>query len=201
MLRAKTFEAALLALAAISLAAPAAAGWQEHASTRDAARLGRLAEAKAKGLEEAESGPAKDRAIIHEVFARKTHGASAGTMVGHWQCRTIKLGGMTPDKIYGWFDCRIAREGGEFTFVKLGGGQKTNGRLYPDASGALVYLGAASTKGEPMHTYSGDGASFGASSTPDDQIGLLLSTGKSSALLELPYPAEESTFDVIELRR
>ncbi|MBV9332025.1 MAG: DUF4893 domain-containing protein [Alphaproteobacteria bacterium] len=202
MLRAKTFEAVLVAvLAAAGFAAPAAAGWQEHASTHDADRLARLSEAKSKALEEAESAPARDRAIVHEVFARHAHGVSAASLAGSWHCRTIKLGGMAPDKIYGWFDCRIARDGDTFTFVKLGGGQKTNGRLYPDHSGALVYLGAASTKGEPMHEYSGDGASYGAGSTPDDQIGLLLSTGPSSALLELPWPAEESTMDVIELKR
>ena len=69
------------------------------------------------------------------------------------------------------------------------------------ASGGYVYLGASSVADEPRHFYSDSGASVGAPGTPDDQIGLLLATGPDSARIEFPYPVQESTFDVIELKR
>jgi hypothetical protein len=75
------------------------------------------------------------------------------------------------------------------------------GRLYENESGGFVLLGATSVTGEPVHRYSGNGGSVGAGATPDDAIGLLESTGPGSARIEFPYPLQESTFDVIELRR
>ena len=74
------------------------------------------------------------------------------------------------------------------------------GYLYP-GDGGFVYLGASSVTGEPAHVYSGNGASAGAPSTPDDQIGILTSINAHHARLEMPYPQQESTFDVIELKR
>jgi hypothetical protein len=73
------------------------------------------------------------------------------------------------------------------------------GTLYPEGSG-YVYLGASWVKGEHPHRYSGNGASVGAHATPDDQIGRMTAT-TNGARLEMPYPLQESTFDVIELRR
>jgi hypothetical protein len=64
-----------------------------------------------------------------------------------------------------------------------------------------VYLGASYVIGEKPHAYSGNGAEAGAAATPDDQIGLLSPLADGRARLELPYPLQESTFDVIELRR
>jgi hypothetical protein len=125
----------------------------------------------------------------------------ASSLDGSWRCRTIKLGGMEAVKIYSWFSCRISGDAGEMHFAKLSGTQRMSGTLYPDSSGGLVYLGASSVKGEPVHHYSGPGQSVGAASTPDDQIGLLTATGTNTARIELPYPVQESTLDVIELKR
>jgi hypothetical protein len=200
MRRLKKFSFALLGFALAATAAQA--GWQDMASAYDAGRLGKLDEAKQKGLSEAEAGASQqDIAIIRGVLDPQPVNVSPGALVGGWRCRTIKLGGMTPDVIYTWFSCRISARGDRLYFQKLSGSQRTNGFLYPDPSGGLVYLGASSVTGEPPHTYSGNGASVGAGATPDDQVGLLVATGPNSARIELPYPVQESTFDVIELRR
>ena len=37
--------------------------------------------------------------------------------------------------------------------------------------------------------------------TPDDQIGILTAIDSRHARLEMPYPVQESTFDVLELKR
>jgi hypothetical protein len=191
----------LFAIASLLLVATAAnAGWQEQASRFDAQRLSRLDESRAKGLNEAQGAPAADLAAIDSVLHAPAVEASSTAVVGTWRCRTIKLGGITPDVVYGWFRCRISLKGGAPYFEKLTGSQRSSGFLYPEGGG-FVYLGASYVTGEQPHRYSGNGAEAGARATPDDQIGLLSLLSDGRARLELPYPLQESTFDVLELKR
>jgi hypothetical protein len=183
------------------MATAANAGWQDQASNFDAQRLSRLDESRTKGLSEASRGAsAADLAAIRSVLDVPAVDASASAITGVWRCRTIKLGGITPDVVYGWFRCRISLRHGAPYFEKLTGSQRTSGFLYPQGGG-LVYLGASNVTGEPPHRYSGNGAEAGVGTTPDDQIGLLSLLADGRARLELPYPLQESTFDVLELKR
>jgi hypothetical protein len=198
-MRAKLSRILLLA-SSFALAATAAdAGWQDVASSRDAQRLGQLQESKEKGLQEASAGP--DMATIHAVLDPASQPISDSEARGQWRCRTIKLGGMTPSVVYGWFNCRVVDRGGHLFFEKTSGSQRVSGWLYPDQSGGLVLLGANTMKGEPERRYSGSGASAGADATPDDAVGVLTSIGSGHARIEFPYPVQESTFDVLELKR
>jgi hypothetical protein len=201
MRKIEVFAFAILLL----ISTPAIAGWQDQASSFDAQRLARLDESRAKGLDEASRGaPAADLAVIHSVLDAEAVSASPEALAGNWRCRTIKLGGITPDVVYGWFRCRISLKGGAPTFEKLSGSQRTSGILYPQGGG-FVYLGASyvTAYGPPEKppVYSGNGAQTGAGATPDDQIGLLSLLSDGRARLELPYPLQESSFDVIELKR
>lgn len=184
----RTLEAIVMAAALLAPMA-AHAGWQDRATSFDQSRLARLDEARTQGL--AESG-----GVAGDVLNAPVTGSS---VAGDWHCRTIKLGGMTPSRVYGWFRCRITDRGGVLAFEKVSGTQRMAGLLYPEAQG-YVYLGASWVKGEPPHRYSGNEAFLGARSTPDDQVGLLHATA-AGARIEMPYPMQESTFDVIELRR
>jgi hypothetical protein len=187
-----------LSLLAFSLCAtPALAGWQGVATQADQQRLTKLQESRARGLSEAQSG--SDMGAINEVLGPQ--GTPLGDPNGSWRCRTIKLGGMTPSRVYSWFNCRVSDRGGHLYFQKMSGSQRTSGYLYPNGDGTYVYLGATSMRSEPWHAYSGSGAGVGAEATPDDQIGLLVGIGSGHARIELPYPVQESTFDVIELKR
>jgi hypothetical protein len=188
-----------LSLIALSLfaATAAQAGWQDVASPYDQKRLSMLQESRAKGLQQAQGG--RDMGAISEVLGPR--GRPMENVAGLWRCRQMKLGGMTPSRVYDWFNCRISDRGGHLYFQKLNGSTRTAGYLYPNGDGTYVYLGAVSVVGEPVHAYSGSGASIGESSTPDDQIGLLVGLGGGHARIELPYPLQESTFDVIELKR
>jgi hypothetical protein len=192
----------VFAIASLLLVATAAnAGWQDQASRFDAQRLSRLDESRAKGLDEAARGaPAADLAAIRSVLDAPAVDASSSAIEGTWRCRTIKLGGITPDVIYTWFRCRISLKGGAPYFEKLTGSQRSSGFLYPQGGG-FVYLGASYITGETAHRYSGNGAEAGAGATPDDQIGLLSLLSDGRARIEFPYPLQESTFDVIELKR
>jgi hypothetical protein len=195
-------RAALLGLFVLALSAnAAAAGWQDVATQFDQQRLARLGEAKQKALAEAQAGTGSgDASAIRSVLSPASHAPSAGELTGAWRCRTIKLGGITPYVVYSWFNCRISNRGGGLYFAKTSGSQRTNGFLYP-GEGGLIYLGASSVTGEPPHAYSGNGASAGARATPDDQIGILTMIDGRHARLEMPFPVQESTLDVIELRR
>jgi hypothetical protein len=175
------------------------AGWQDDASPYDVKRFSMLEESKSRGLSEAQSG--SDAALIHAVIDPAAVSLSEGALTGDWRCRTIKLGGMTADVVYSWFKCRVSERDGALEFEKVSGSQKLNGRLYANDSGGYVLLGALSAKGEPSHHYSGNAQAAGAQATPDDVIGLLEATGRTTARIEFPYPVQESVFDVIEMKR
>ncbi|HEX3429904.1 MAG TPA: DUF4893 domain-containing protein [Rhizomicrobium sp.] len=198
-MRARTCKVLMAAAAATLFSLPVAASWKDEASAYDVGRLEKIDEARAKGLAEAQSG--RDAGVIHAVLDAEARPASAHDLEGAWRCRTIKLGGLTPDIAYSWFRCRIDGRGQGLYFEKLSGSQRLRGYLYPHQSGGYVLLAGLSAKGEPAHSYSGNGPSAGAVTTPDDAVGLLVATGQRSARVEMPYPGAESTFDVIELRR
>ncbi|GAA0550782.1 hypothetical protein FHS83_001285 [Rhizomicrobium palustre] len=190
---------------ALLFSVPALASWQDEASPRDADRLAHLNQARGQGLEDAARGNPGFYAAARSILSANAVASDAHRLVGTWHCRTMKLGGATPSIVYGWFRCRIAPRGdGTLSFEKLGGSTRISGTLYPD-QGGFVYLGAqyvtAYGPAEKKPAYSGKGASAGANETPDDQIGLLTLTADGRARLELPYPVQESDFDVIELKR
>ena len=188
-------------LAMVLTGTAANAGWRDLASDFDAQRLSQIAESRSKGLEEATRGAsAFDLDAIHSVLDARIATATPSKLSGLWHCRTIKLGGLVPDVIYSWFNCRISEHGKALFFEKLSGSQRTSGFLYPEGQG-YVYLGASYVTGEKPHAYSGSGAAAGAPATPDDQIGFLSLLADGRARLELPFPVQESTFDVIELKR
>jgi hypothetical protein len=198
---------AALAAVFVALTAPflmatgAAAGWQDAASKFDQDRLSRLDEAKQKALAEAHGGQGSgDASAIDAALGPASHAPAGKELLGAWRCRTIKLGGITPYVVYNWFSCRVSAHDGGLFFEKFSGSQHTNGFLYP-GDGGMVYLGASSVTGEPAHAYSGNGASAGAAATPDDQIGILTMIDSRHARLEMPFPLQESTLDVIELKR
>lgn len=187
----RTLEALVMTLA---LAVPVAAhaGWRDVASSYDQGRLARLEQARSEGMADSGGMPGVQEAMSAPVV-------SPGGLAGHYRCRTIKLGGAMPSIAYTWHNCRISERGGYLVFEKLDGTQRMAGALYPEAGG-YVYLGASWVKGETPHRYSGPGASVGARATPDDQAGMLYATARG-ARIEMPYPVQESTFDIIELRR
>lgn len=169
---------------ALGFAGAAQAGWQDVASRHDIERLGKLEEARS----------------MAGAGGRDTRPISERELAGNWRCRTVKSGGPMPAISYSWFHCRISDRDGHLFFQKLSGSQRVAGYLYPHESGGFVLLGGWSVKGEPMHAYSGNGATAGAQGTPDDAVGLLSGSG-DGVRIEFPFPGPESTYDVMELRR
>ena len=189
----------LFGAALLTLSSAAQAGWQEDAAPFDVNRISKLDESRAEGLAAAQAG--SDMTTIHAVLDPAPEAIGEGALAGKWRCRTIKLGGLTPDVVYGWFNCRISHRDGGLFFEKITGSQRVAGMLYPRDAGGYVLLGALSVGNEPPHRYSGNHESAGAGATPDDAVGVLSATGANHARIEFPYPVQESTFDVIELKR
>jgi hypothetical protein len=192
--------AALLLLAAALDNAHAAEGWREQISRFDADRLSRLEDARQRAAAEAAQGHGSgDIRAIRETLSPAAHEVPARALYGAWRCRQIKLGGMTDYAVFDWFTCRISKVDGGIRFIK-DGTQRMAGTLYPE-NGMWVYLGAQSARGEPLHAYSGSGAHVGGAVNPDDQVGVLVGIGNDRLRLDLPAPAVESDFDMIEMRR
>lgn len=183
-MRGRTFETFVIVLA---LLAPATAFAQDQQEWR-----GHV-------LAQTQGASSQDQAAIHSIMDAQASG-NAGAIAGEWRCRSLKLGGMTPAMVYRWFRCRIFDQGGELRFEKVTGTQRMSGTLTPEGNG-YSYRGASSAKGEPLHRYSGSGASVGASRTPDDQEGFLEILADGRARIEIPHPIQESDYDVIELVR
>ncbi|MBI3678228.1 MAG: DUF4893 domain-containing protein [Proteobacteria bacterium] len=200
-MRGLTRSAALVAGALFISVAAAEAGWQDAATPFDVKRLSQLDESRSKGLSELSSGQVSgDAAAMREIASAPAQNISASELTGSWRCRTMKLGGVVSVS-YAWFNCRISGHGGRLYFEKTSGSQRISGYLYPGDGGGFVLLGAWTVKGEPKRVYSGSNPGYGAESTPDDAIGLLSGLGGSHAKIEFPYPVQESTFDVMELKR
>ncbi len=186
----------------VGLTTPAlAAAWQEEISDFDRGRLERLAESKARGLAEAENGAtARDLDIIHSVVNAEGAGVTENEIMGAWQCRTIKLGGMTPDVIYSWFRCRVRETKNGLYFEKLTGTQRMSGYL-DDYNGGFLLLASTTVGHERARPYSGGNTGVGAASTHSDAVGMLTRIGERHLRIEFPYPFYESTFDLMELKR
>jgi hypothetical protein len=191
----------ILSLPLLSVAA-AQASWEDVASPSDVQRLSRIAEARDRGVDAARSaGVERDAAAVKAALGGDAHPISRRALLGGWRCRTAKSGGILPGIGYGWFRCRVSDRGGHLFFEKLSGTQRVAGYLYPHETGGYVLLGAWSVTGEPMHMYSGNGASAGSKTSPDDAVALLSAAGPGRVRLEFPFPGPESVYDVMELRR
>ena len=93
---------------------------------------------------------------------------------------------------YPFFRCRVGlTPGGDLTFRKTTGSQRTSGNFYPDTARRLVYLGAQDWGSEGPKRYGDD--------HDRDQIGVLERIGPNRYRLALPFPRQESVLDLIEI--
>jgi hypothetical protein len=179
-------------------AVPAAASWRSVATEADRERMRKWRTAWVKAVAQARSGGhgaeiAGEGALLDPDAALK----DASPPPGDYRCRTLKLGaqseGMLDYVAYPAFDCRITAGAGPMDFVKLTGSQRPVGRLFADSDRRLVFLGTLQLGDEQgILRYGHD--------RQRDMIGLFERVGERRWRLAFPYPAFESTLDVIELR-
>ncbi|UYN98751.1 MAG: DUF4893 domain-containing protein [Devosia sp.] len=160
-------------------------------SAPDSARMSDFLVSRSRGLSAALLSPAEiDRRAVSTLFSNGD-GAIEAIPDGAYRCRTIKMGGILPLTVYGFFACSVS-EGGT-RIDKTTGSQRFSGTLYP-LEGAVFYRGALHYGNEGPMAYNADaernqvGCIYRA---PGDEI--------TSYRLELPAPLFESVHDVIEL--
>ncbi|HEU0098017.1 MAG TPA: DUF4893 domain-containing protein [Allosphingosinicella sp.] len=178
-------------------AVPAAAGWRDVATDHDLERARKWRTAWVRALAQARAA-GHSAEIDREGVLLDPDSALRGAAppAGDYRCRVVKVGGQGEGLLdyvaYPWFDCRISAGAGPMDFVKLTGSQRPVGRLFADGDRRLVFLGTLQLGDEQgVLRYGHD--------RQRDMIGLLERIGERRWRLALPYPAFESTLDVIEL--
>jgi len=198
----KNFAAALvclmLASPAVGLSAelsgePCAVPDNFELSTRDIDRIEHLVASRTRGLGAAmASENANERTVVSDLFAGGLL-PTENISPGQYRCRTIKMGGLGPLVVYGYFRCEIRTGDTTLTIQKTTGSQRLFGTLTP-AGGGLLYRGAL------HYGYEDQVVPYGAN--PErDQVGCMVRNSKDDSryLLELPSPQYESYHDVLEL--
>ena len=189
------------AILAASLAASAAA---QEVRAPDAERLRDLNAAFGLAIREALAGGARDDVLLLAEVLRGAPGAAL--VAGEWDCRTLKLGGLTALTVYPAFRCRIEGDGaGRWRFEKLTGSQRARGTLtVGDGMASPIYLGVGFAGAAPATGYAGlppEDQSPVAPNQTHAQVGVLEATAPDRARLLLPSPILESRFDIIALSR
>jgi hypothetical protein len=195
-------QLALIGSLMLAVVAPASAGWQEDISAFDRQRLDHIDQARDDAVAEAKNGGShSDLRAIDAALAGGRHDISARALTGNWRCRNLKLGGMTPTKVYGWFSCRVRQTHRGLFFEKLGGAWRVSGYLDRYDGKGWVLLGAVNSDRDPQVPYSGGTDGVGAQATSNDMVGLVTGAGHGRVRIEFPYPVVESHFDILEMKR
>jgi hypothetical protein len=176
---------------------PRPGAWRSVATEADRGRARKWRDAFVEALAKARRGGhgseiEREGALLQPDSALKGAALSAG----EYRCRTIKLGaqqeGMLDYVAYSSFDCRISAAEGALDFVKLTGSQRPIGRILPDTDRRMIFLGTLQLGDEQgTFSYGHDG--------DRDLIGLVERIGDDRWRILFPYPAFESTLDVLEL--
>lgn len=166
---------------------------QKLMTSADKQRLANYDDTRKEAVTEAEKGNAADVATLKDILAKPDQSFQGFDMVGAWQCRTIKAGGLGELVVYDWFKCRVTDDGSGWTLEKLTGSQRTRGRFFDDGDKRLIYLGSFFVAGEAVKPY--------ASGPETDQVGYAFRTGPQEWRVELPSPHYESKLDILEFRR
>jgi hypothetical protein len=166
---------------------------QKLMTPTDKARLEKYEETRKAALAEAKSGNAAEVAELDALLAKPLLSLSDFDLGGDWQCRTTKVGGLSPLVVYGWFKCHISDDGSGWKLEKISGSQRTTGRFYDDGEKRPIYLGSFHVAGETAKPYG--------SGPESDQVGYAFRTGPAEWRIELPVPQYESKLDILEFRR
>ena len=192
MRRAATAAVALLVVAS----AGQAADWRRAATPNDRGRLRGWRDAWVAALSQARAMPAGASAIARDRVLYDPDHALVDPVppAGDYRCRTVKLGGGDALSFvpYEWFRCRVGGGRDAASFAKTTGSQRPVGMIYPDTDARAVFLGTLALGDETRAMPYGRDRSR-------DMAGIVERIAERRWRLVLPYPAFESTLDVIEL--
>ncbi len=176
---------------------PVLADWRAAITANDRDRLNRLDRAWDQALTEARRNEGSgDLASVGNLIDPRAARAGAEPPVGDYRCRTVKLGyrGGTGlgYVVYGWFDCSVERTAAGLRFSKLTGSQRQTGLLFPESVDRMIFLGGLALADEPTANSYGRGSDR-------DVVGVFERFGDRRWRLVMPWPAYESTLDLLEV--
>jgi hypothetical protein len=196
--------AALLAACTTDRSGPAAAvplidatQWRAIATRDDRRRLSDWRKVWVKALGEARPRHQAEIAAEGALLQPDAALPEPAPPPGDYRCRTIKLGiqpGGTLDyAAYPAFRCRIETdESDTLVFTKIGGPQRPVGRIFPENSRRMIFLGTLQLGDEPgTMRYGHDKVR--------DLAAIVERIGPRRWRLAFPNPHFESRLDVIEL--
>jgi len=172
--------------------------WRGVITASDRDRYQRRDAAWTLALQQARRQPGSgDLSSLGDLIEPNAARPSVAPPVGAYRCRTIKLGSQGGEEglgyvVYGWFACRIEQTSGGLKFSKLTGSQRPSGLLYPENDRHMLFLGSMALASEPAARAYGR--------RPDrDMVGVVERIGERRWRLAIPWPANESNLDLIEL--
>lgn len=181
---------------ATSTRLPTGVRWQSVATPADRDRLRHWRRAWDQALPKARAADRRAIAAEPQLFDPDRTLPGALPPQGSYRCRTFKLGGQgtaMPDfTAYPWFECRIGDEGEVKSLRKVTGSQRPTGLLFAESDARAVFLGTLALGDETRAMPYGRDRSR-------DMAGIVERIAERRWRLVLPYPAFESTLDVIEL--
>lgn len=198
--------ALLLALAAcqtpsqpepdVSNVAPPAApdtGWRAVAVADDRNRIDRIALAWEAALGEAGSRGA-GRALRAEGELLEPEAALPRAMPppGPYRCRLLRFGERRAFTAFRPYFCEVAVEGDLLSLTKQEGSERPGGYLWEDVDSRLIFLGALALGREPVPPGYGE-------RRERDLIGVVERVGEFRYRLVMPWPAQGTMLDVLEL--
>lgn len=183
---------------AVTAPVQASLDWRRVATPADRKRLREWRTAWMDSLADARRTPEGARAIAADPALFDPDHALGDPMppAGDYRCRTTKLGRRGDAGLryvgYGWFRCRIGADGPPVPFTKLDGSQRPSGAIYTDTDARAVLLGALAL-GDEARTmrYGRD--------RDRNVVGRVERIGEQRWRIAFPYPAFESTLDLMEL--
>jgi hypothetical protein len=185
----------LLALCLVAATpAVAASDLASRLSERDQERLAAFDATRTQAVAAAEAGgSAADVATLSAVLDATPQPILGEDIRGDYRCRTMKLDGVVPLVVYGWFACRIEEDDTGYRLVKLTGSQRVSGHFIDESESRLIFWGTAHYADEAPMRYDVAG--------DRNVVGYFFKIGDGRYLLEQPLPATESRFDILELER
>lgn len=172
--------------------------WRSIATEHDRGRIRSWRTAWMQGLRKAQASGhgtaiAREGALLQPDVAIEWRDPPPGD----YRCRVTKVGakarGMLDYVAYPFFLCRIRQERGLMSFTKLTGSQRPIGMLLPfPGQQRMVFLGTLQLGDEQRALQYGR-------DRERDMAGIVERIGDNRWRLVLPYPAFESTIDIIEL--
>ncbi len=194
---------AVLALIAVLSVPVHAAKWPDLISEYDQERIDRIDDAIEQGNAEAEGqGTAYEQAVKEGLMGAPAGPVDSTILAGGWRCRTIKVGGPFAGLVvYDWFKCRLYENDIGLVAEKLTGSQRFKGQLYRMAEDKLLLLAGGYYHYEDPRPYGAADSADGKSPDNRDKVAIVEALGPDWLRFTFPFPARESTYDIVEFRR